>query len=496
MEKNKILSKFNINIKDYNNELEKILENKLFSYDVKNLLLSMLYKIENAYKDYETVKVEVPSKKEYIENLLRIIKEKCLKIFLVKKGTQEAEELEKNNILFRVDSKNGEIICFQNELVLLNAIFNIDISPNLQELPYEYIEKPLFTLLKSGEIDSNIEVIRDFNGWSWDIDKKEIKDIEYNYVYETMLLINGRKNINSKKQKKIFNLASKIAIKKYMQEANDREYNEKFEKIKKEKEERLELFNDKKTFINQITGEKKEYTKEIERIDKILNNNELLKKEYYARNEKLPNKEKIFSVSYLVGILDKERIGLIEKIDECNKLILPKEFVEQKSKLEDEVKFLEDIVKLDKASALIQLTEEFLNQAQSGIDKINEENKEKLINLIYKIRYYRYIPINDEKYIKDIEALKGKFEEVIKLIIKKAQELKIWDVFSEDTELTYQILKEIFDMKMIYLQNLNMQCKYENKELYVEYYDDTIIESSLKIKKDTVKIKKKIKLFI
>ena len=30
MEKNKILSKLNINIKDYNNELEKILENKLF----------------------------------------------------------------------------------------------------------------------------------------------------------------------------------------------------------------------------------------------------------------------------------------------------------------------------------------------------------------------------------------------------------------------------------------------------------------------------------
>ena len=50
MEKNKILSKLNIDIRDYNNELEKILENKLFSYDVKNLLLSMLYKIENAYK--------------------------------------------------------------------------------------------------------------------------------------------------------------------------------------------------------------------------------------------------------------------------------------------------------------------------------------------------------------------------------------------------------------------------------------------------------------
>ena len=496
MEKNKILSKLNIDIKDYNNELEKILENKLFSYEVKNLLLSMLYKIENAYKDYETVKVEVPSKRKYIENLLRIIKEKCLKIFLVKTGTQEAKELEKDNMLFKVDRKNGEIICFQNEFILLTAIFNLDISPSLKELTYEYIEEPLFTLLKSGEIDSNIELIRDFNGWSWDIDKKEIKDIEYNYIYQTILLINGRKNINNKKQKKIFDVASKIAIKKYMLEANDTEYNEKFEKIKKEKEARLELFNDKRSFINQITEEKKEYTKEIEKIDKILNNNELLKKEYYARNEKLPNKEKIFSVSYLVGILDKERIKLIEKIDECNKIILPKEFVEQKSKLEEEVKFLEEIVKLDKEEALIKLATEFLNQVQIEIAKINEENKEKLINWIYKIRYYRYIPIDYEKTIKDIEVLKEKFEEVIKIIIKKAQELKIWDIFSENTELTYQILKEIFDMKMICLQNLNMQCKYENRELYVEYYDDTIIESSLKIKTDTVKIKKKIKLFI
>src|SRR5699024_2168502 len=108
MEKKKILSKLSINIKDYNNELERILENKLFSYEVKNLLLSMLYKIENAYSDYETVKVEVPSKKEYIENLFRIIREKCLKIFLVKAGTPEAEELETKGATYSVDNKNGE----------------------------------------------------------------------------------------------------------------------------------------------------------------------------------------------------------------------------------------------------------------------------------------------------------------------------------------------------------------------------------------------------
>ena len=169
MEGNKILSKLNIDIKNYNNELEKVLEDKLFSYDVKNLLLSMLYKIENGYRDYETVKVEVPSKREYIENLLRIIKEKCLKIFLVKTGTPEAEELEKNNLSFKVDRKKGEIVCFQNEFVILTALLSLDVIPISFELPYEYIEKPLLSLLESGEIDSKVEVIRDFNGWSCDI---------------------------------------------------------------------------------------------------------------------------------------------------------------------------------------------------------------------------------------------------------------------------------------------------------------------------------------
>ena len=69
MEKNKIFSKFNI--KNYNNELEKILDEKLFSLNVKNLLLSMFYKIESAYKDYETIKVETLSKNDYIDHLLK-----------------------------------------------------------------------------------------------------------------------------------------------------------------------------------------------------------------------------------------------------------------------------------------------------------------------------------------------------------------------------------------------------------------------------------------
>ena len=48
--------------KDYNNELEEVLEKKYFDENVKSILLSILYKIETAYKDYQNVKQDVENK--------------------------------------------------------------------------------------------------------------------------------------------------------------------------------------------------------------------------------------------------------------------------------------------------------------------------------------------------------------------------------------------------------------------------------------------------
>ncbi len=493
MGKNKILSK--LNIRDYNNELEKILENKLFSYDVKNLLLSMLYKIENAYRDYETVKVEVPSKKEFIENILRIIREKALKILLVKPGAPEAKELEQKNVKYKVDKENGEIVCFQNEFVMLTALLKLDQTNANLEIPYDYLEEPLIELINQGRLDSMLEVIRDFNGWSWDIVTKEIGDIKGNFLYQNLLLLNG-KNANIKKSKKMYNTIIKMSIQKYLANKENEDYIQKFEEIKKAKKERLELFEHKRDLLDKITEEKKEYTKQIEQIDRILNNNELLKKEYYERNKNLPNKEKIFSVSYLVGILEKERKKLLEGIEECNKIILPKEYVEQKSKLEEETRFLESIQIDIYRNDIVEICKEFLENVKNIIKGINEENKNKLITWIYKIRYYRYIPISETESVRDLQELNDLFEEVIRLIIKKLQKFRIWDTFSENQELNYNILKEIFNTKIIYLQSINIQCRFENKVLIVEYYDDTVIDNSLEVHIDSVKIKKKFKLFM
>ena len=64
----KIFSKITSN--EYNNRLEKILDNKPFDENVKNLLLSMLYKIENGYNDYIKVKYNAIQKEEFMEKSL------------------------------------------------------------------------------------------------------------------------------------------------------------------------------------------------------------------------------------------------------------------------------------------------------------------------------------------------------------------------------------------------------------------------------------------
>ena len=57
MIKNKFLSK------DYNEELADIIEKKGFSEEAENLLLNMMYKIDDSYDNYKMVRREVPSKK-------------------------------------------------------------------------------------------------------------------------------------------------------------------------------------------------------------------------------------------------------------------------------------------------------------------------------------------------------------------------------------------------------------------------------------------------
>ena len=87
-----IFSKISSN--EYNNRLEQILEEKTFDETVKNLLLSMLYKIESGYKDYKIAKINAYAKEEFMEKILYIVKEDCKQIKIVTPKTEASKPLE------------------------------------------------------------------------------------------------------------------------------------------------------------------------------------------------------------------------------------------------------------------------------------------------------------------------------------------------------------------------------------------------------------------
>ena len=186
MAKEDIFSKIST-IGNYNNELERVLEKKAFSEDVKNLLLNMLYKIENAYPDYEMVKKNVEKKKDYVKNIIQIIQEQCMQIEFVKPYSEQSYILQGKN--FIVDRKHGKIISYQNEKIVLEAIFCMAQKENTFLEAYEFIAPSVSEFLKQASIMNEVEVIRDFNGWSWDIVTKEMGNLYYHVIYQDLMIL-------------------------------------------------------------------------------------------------------------------------------------------------------------------------------------------------------------------------------------------------------------------------------------------------------------------
>ena len=128
-------------IKDYNSKLEEVLERKTFSANVKNLLLSMIYKMEISYKDYKEVKRVVRTQDEFFKEFINIIDNHCDNVKAVEPDTKEANLLKSNKVIALTNEKERSILCYPTENALLFAVS--DIIPKYFYIPKEFILKPI-----------------------------------------------------------------------------------------------------------------------------------------------------------------------------------------------------------------------------------------------------------------------------------------------------------------------------------------------------------------
>ena len=514
--------------KDYNNELEKKLEQKTFEENVQSNLLSILYKIETAYKDYETVKRDVETKEEYIEQLIKIIEEKCKTIKLVRMESEESK-IHKNNT-FYVDKTKGEIECYPIERKLLYAIWKISKKDTIIEDKYYLENIVLSDLLNAGNNIQKVEPIRDFNGYSWTTLNTEIESTAHNLIYQILRNLVGnkllekwiyekenktdyykkflekiKKEYGEKNSKEIIETIIKTAI--MLEIKFDKNKIENFKEDKRETENELKIMQDKHRYVEEITKRKLQILEEIKDIDNKINNKDLLEQEYIIRNETLPLNKKIFSMRVLSNIMIEEREKKYKRIEELNEIMKPTNFVKHYQELEEKNKYLKYLEvennQQEIENTLIQIQKIFLKCFQIKIEKAS--TKQEIIELIYELRYYLLLPFNAQnniiEKIEETEEVQNTLQETIKKIIEKAKNTKTIVEVTKNNDYEYEIWKNILQLRVIKLEDISLKITKDKEKYFIKIFDEGAFEEKTQIFINTtinekqIKLNKKIKIF-
>ncbi len=520
--------------KDYNNELEKVLEKKMYEENVKSILLSILYKLETSYKDYKQVKQDVVSKEELIENIINCIKNNCDNIKLVKPYSKESEII--GDRTFLVEKRKKRIVCYNIERKVLYCLAKISKRNKIIKDEYYVINKTLSDLINVGACINEVEPLRDFNGYSWTTIPREIESISHNLIYQNLILLIGNEFMNKWINNKEFimdymqlfkdrlekfygkELARELIealeeISVYLEIKFDKKAKEKMLKQKEIVEKELEQIEDNEVFVERITEEKRKIIKEIKVIDETINNKSLLENEYEKRNDSLPIEEKIFSMRILAKMMTVEREKKLEKLETLNSLLNPQKYVSYKKELEEKEKYLSLLNKKDidkKITSLkLKIQKLFLKCFGKKIEKCN--SKQDMLKLVYEYRYYMMLPYSYENNIYEEKDLQKEIEEKTKKILEKAYKLKVIQKFSKQEDVNYELLKIIFQNRNINLEDIEVKLirekekdKTKNKEnYYIQVFDGNGIGEKIQMpnsenmnKKDLeIMFNKKVKVF-
>ncbi|MCI8965176.1 MAG: hypothetical protein HFJ43_02315 [Clostridia bacterium] len=499
-------AKFFSKLKDYNYILDQLLEKKNFEEDVKNLLLSMVYKVETFYKDYSKIKRNNLSKNDFIDNIIiKTIKEYCGDIYLIDPKNEEKDILEKQNVIAITNEVERKIYAYPTEIALLYGIS--DIKPKFFFIgnKYNYIKQPFQEMLVEGTNLNNTEVIRNFNGWSWNVEVDSKINNIYNCLYQTLSILfghtfldvwendfSGKKDYISEMRKRMEEGYSKnISDGFYISFCNILILNARnSEKLKAKRMlemllKEYEEIKDKNKYILTIAKEKKVLEKQIKNTDDILKNKDLLLKEYNVRNLKLAKNKKIFNISELTEILEEEKKNKEKLMKRLLELEKPSIYNKNKKDIEEKIEILKPLKEenIDIYKYLVDMQKKFLKCVSKEIEAADK--KEDYINLIYTIRYYRNIHLTQNKMIKEIPELNNTLNKIgcklITIMCKKG----IFRIFCRDIAMNYKIILQALNSSIVDIDDIDICLKLQDDDeiskLFIEIYDNDTIDSSLEL---------------
>lgn len=417
-------------------------------------------------------------------------------------------------------------MCFPGTKQILYAVAKIQKHEDIIKVEPDFINYSLTDLLNKGNCINSIEPIRDFNGFSWSPVSSDIEDYYSNLIYQDLNILCDNKLIEEwidnnndmidymdlfrddlekrygkKFQKEILELLKTISI--LMEISNNKKYKDEIYNRKKKVENELEAMKNKTKYLEDISKYKRKLNDKIGKVDIILNDKEKLKKEYEKRNKDLPLEQKIFSKKVLKKILSKEREEYLLELKNCNDKMNSKKFIKYKKECEYELEYLKLVeckeVEKEIFERVILLQKRTLQAIKLRIK--NAINREEINRIIYEIRYFNLLPIDEKTKIGETAKLNKMLTTTKVDVIAKAYELKSLNDIYKDKTKNINILKYIFNLKIIKLEDIGFKIIKDKDDYYIQFYDDDVTDEKVKldieIKKEDLKIRinKKIKLF-
>lgn len=417
-------------------------------------------------------------------------------------------------------------MCFPGTKQILYAVVKIQKHEDIIKIEPDFINYSLTDLLNKGNCINSIEPIRDFNGFSWSPVSSDIEDYYSNLIYQDLNILcdnklleewidnnndmidymelfrdDLEKRYGKKFQKEILELLKTISI--LMEISNNKKYKDEIYNRKNKLEKELEAMKNKTKYLDDISKYKRKLNDKIGKVDIILNDKEKLKKEYEKRNKDLPLEQKIFSKKVLKKILSKEREEYLLELKNCNDKMNSKKFIKYKKECEYELEYLKLVefkeVEKEIFERVILLQKRTLQAIKLRIK--NAINREEINRIIYEIRYFNLLPIDEKTKIGETAKLNKMVTTTKVDVIAKAYELKSLNDIYKDKTKNINILKYIFNLKIIKLEDIGFKIIKDKDDYYIQFYDDDVADEKVKldieIKKEDLKIRfnKKIRLF-
>lgn len=500
-------------LKDYNLELDDVLDKKTFSSNIKSLLLSMTYKVETAYTDFKEVKRCVRNKEDLLNEIVETVRLYCDNIKVAEPDSDQAKMLIKHKVEALTNASERSILTYPTETALFYAIS--DISPK-----YFYINPNIVygnilqNTLVNGYNLNNVEILRDFNGWSWDFSYGTSFNFVDNLIYQNLLVIFGEKFLyewrtygstrrdfidEAKKYIKLFTSNDKYfnALYKVLYVKLNSKEREKIDSILAEQYKEYKAMLDKEKFFATSREKKEKLVKKLEKIDLALSDVEVLEKEFKKYNSKVAEEKRIKSIITYKKRIIAERERLFLQINEISNVLISNNYQKRKNVLKENLgpyKSKDEVL-----SSLIELQKEFLYVIEKKLSKL--KTRDEIIDLLYELRYYRQLRIDKNYIVSEIDELEKIIDKIMKGAITVLCKMGAMKIISMDINLNFEIIKYALTTKIIELENVRLSVEIEDESIIIRIFDKDIIEKQgrkqLKVLKETfeIKPKRKIKLF-